>query len=175
MTTWYGFNHARYGPDPMDPATRVPDARLPNTVAQSVRKQLEIAPEEIIPACVKNPPCKTWIQWKPTLSGCAPTWLSWHDLTNGQIDGVEIGQKDTRIWVSNLSAMQYNRALLDGSQWWAESTQPHIRDRQMFVQYLQSTLFPNMSPHEKQIDRVEDSYAMLRHRYGPNDIQYTTF
>ena len=88
---------------------------------------------------------------------------------------LEIGQKDSRIWVADLNPVHYNRGLISSAEWWPEATKPHIRNRQLFAQYLQSTMYKKSSPNEKRIDRVEDSYAVMRHKFGPNGIQYTSF
>jgi hypothetical protein len=175
MSAWYGFNRPEYGPDLQDPARRVPDERFAGTVSEQVEFQLTTPQERIIPCCTKPQPCHTWIQWKPQFSECPATFMPWNQLSNGKLTSAEIGQKDTRIWVADLDAMHYARGLLVGAEWWAESTKPHIRNRQQFAQYLQSTLFPSSTPHEKPVDRVEDAYAMLQHKYGPNAILYTTF
>lgn len=175
MTTYYSFQQPIISPDLMDPNHRVPDDRYRASIAGQVRQSLNEPKEEIVPVCTKAPPCKTFISWKPTLSECPTTFMSWHDLTDGKINGVEIGQKDSRIWVSNLDSRKYGRGVISGAEWWSESTQPHIRNRQLFVQYLNSTKYPKSSPHEKRIENVDDTYVMLQHKYGNNAIQYTTF
>jgi len=175
MSAWYGFNHTQFNPSMMDPTKRVPDQAFNFTLTQQAQQAFSTPQEEIVPVCVKEPPCKTWIQWKPQLSECGPTFLSWHQLTDGKVNGYEVGEKDTRIWVANLNPGHYSRGLISSAEWWNESTTPHIRNRQLFAQYLQSTLYPNYSPHEKKINHIGDSYAALRHRFGPNGIQYTSF
>ena len=175
MSAWYGFNKTPLSPEIMNPLGRVPDEAYNFTLAQQAQQVFEAPKEDIVPTCTQNPPCKTWIQWKPQQSECPATFMSWSQLTDGKIKGYEIGEKDTRIWVSNLNALHYGRGLISGAEWWAESTTPHVRNRQLFAQYLQSTLYPNYSPHEKKINNIGDSYAALRHRFGSGAIQYTSF
>ena len=175
MSVFYGFHHPNLSPSLLNPSQRVPDQAFNYTLQEQAKQVFNSPREEIIPVCVKNPPCKTWIQFEPQLSQCGPTFMSWNQLTDGKVNSVEIGEKDTRIWVADLNAVHYGRGVVSGAQWWAESTGPHVRNRQLFAQYLQSTHYPNYSPHEKKINNVGESYAALKHRFGPNGIQYTSF
>ena len=175
MTTWYGFEKKGYSRAPMTPSLRIPDRQFEQSVAKQVNEQLSLPPQEIVPCCIGNQPCKTWVEWSPRLSECEATFIPWGEATDGRFLGVEIGQKDSRIWDGDLNDRHYGRSLISGAMWWSESTKPHINNRQLFAQYLQATRFPDYSPHEKRIDTVGDSYAMLRHKYGPNGIQYTSF
>lgn len=178
MTTYYSF-HPKYTDETSsltDKSRRVPDQYYNQTLANSMQTALQAPPIDIIPCCTKSQPCQTWIEWKPEYSECAPTWISWHDATGGKFNGAEVGSKDSRIWVANLNPEHYWRRTISGAEWWAESTKPHIRNRQMFAQYLQSTLYPNSSPHEKRIDSPNESYAVLSRRLqNSGGIQYTTF
>lgn len=173
MTTWYGFQKPELSADPMNVTERVPDEDFSATIKDQVQQQFDSPKVNFIPCCTKTQPCPTWIQFKPQLGECPTTFMSWGELTNGQYESFEVGQKDSRIWVGSLQAPAYNRRLISGAEWEAESTRGHIRARQGFAQYLQSTLFPNTSPHEKSISRVADSYGAIVHRMGPP--QFTTF
>jgi len=175
MSAWYGFNHNPLPHEIMNPSNRIPDAVYDASIITQIKKGFQQPPVKSIQSCVDSPPCKTWVEWQPSYSECPPTWISWGDATNGLVDNVEIGQKDSRIWIGDLSPAHYNRGLVSGAQWWSESTKPHIRNRQMFAQYLQATLYPNSSPHEKRLDSIKDAYPMLLHKYGQNAIQYTSF
>jgi hypothetical protein len=175
MSAYYSFHHPKFSPAEMDPNKRLPDAKFAPSLAQQMHDSLNVQPVNYIPCCTKPEPCQTWIQYKPEYSGCAPTWVSWADATGGKIHNVEIGEKDSRIWVANLSPLHYWRAVTTGAEWTAESTEPHIRNRQLFANYLQSSLYPTSRPYEKRIDNPSESYVALRQRYGPNFAQYTTF
>jgi hypothetical protein len=170
---YYGLHHPLLSAAIPEVLNRVPDADYKQTIINDIRKQFQEPEIDLTPCCVKSQPCKTWIQWKPELSDCPQTYVSWSEATNGKVHGFEVGQKDSRIWVASLDPMRYNRGILTGARWPAESTQGHIRNRQAFAQYLQSTLYPNASPDLKRIDRVEDSYGVMLHRYGKP--QYTSF
>jgi hypothetical protein len=174
MTAYYGINRPVLSSASMDVTHRVPDSKYSSTLAADMRQQLSTPNEPHMPACCIDPqPCKTWVQFKPEFSQCPTTFVTWKEATGGQVNGFEIGQKDSRIWVASLNDLQYRRGLVSGAQWEAESTRPHIRNRQIFAQYLQSTLYPNSSPDVKRIDRVADSYGALLHQYGKP--QYTSF
>jgi len=170
---YYGLNHPLYSAAIPEVLNRVPDIDYKQSIINEMRQQLTEPEVNITQCCVKSQPCKTWIQWKPEFSDCPQTFVSWSDATNGKIQSFEIGQKDTRIMVATLDPILYNRGILTGAEWPAESTQGHIRNRQAFAQYLQSTLYPNSSPDVKRIDRVQDSYGAILHRYGKP--QYTSF
>jgi hypothetical protein len=175
MTTYHSFQSKEFDREMMDPNQRVEDHQFIPILKSEIQNQFNQPRVEYTNCCTRPQPCHTWIQYKPQLSECPITYLSWAEATHGKVTGAEIGKKDSRIWVADLNPMHYNRALIDGSIWWAESTKPHIRNRQAFAQYLQSTLYPQSSPHEKKISRIEDAYAVLTHKFGPNVIQYTSF
>jgi hypothetical protein len=170
---YYGLNHPLISSAAPEVSHRVPDSQFASSIISDIQKELSTPPQEYTPCCVKPQPCKTWIQWKPELSECPQTFVSWSDATNGKVRGFEVGAKDSRIWVADLDALHYRRSLVSGAEWAAESTQSHIRNRQAFAQYLQSTLYPNSSPDVKRIGRVEDAYGVILHRYG--NPQYTSF
>lgn len=174
MTTYYTFQNPVLSSAPMDVTHRIPDAKFASTLIEDIQAELSVPREPVHPqCCTLPPPCKTWIQFKPELSDCPTTYMSWKEATNGKVSGFEVGQKDSRIWVGSLNPMHYRRGQVSGALWPAESTQGHIRDRQLFAQYLQSTLYENSSPDLKRIDRIQDSYGAMVHRGIP--IQYTSF
>jgi len=176
MSAYYSFQKPLLTSAPMDVRHRVPDNQFKSILAQTMSDELNTPVntyQQNAQTCEYPQPCKTWIQFKPQLSECAATFVSWKDATDGRVDGFEIGQKDSRIWVASLNNLMYRRSMVSGAEWEAESTKPHIRNRQLFAQYLQSTLYPNSSPHEKRIDNINDSYGVLLHRYGKP--QYTSF
>jgi hypothetical protein len=175
MSAYYGFQKPLYSSAPVDVNRRIPDNNFKSILAQTMSDELN-TPTDLYPqpqTCELPQPCKTWIQFKPELSECPASFVSWKDATDGKHIGFEIGQKDSRIWVADLDALMYRRSMVSGAIWEAESTKPHIRNRQIFAQYLQSTLYPNSSPHEKRIEGIRDSYGVLLHQYGKP--QYTSF
>lgn len=173
MSAYYSFDHPLMSTAAMDVTHRSPDSKFGPSLIHDMRKQLSEPSLSETPCCTKPQPCKTWVQWKPELSECPTTFVSWSDATGGKVKGFEIGQKDSRIWVASLDDLHYRRSLVSGALWEAESTRGHIRDRQLFAQYLQSTLYPNSSPDLKRIDNVGESYGVMLHRYGRP--QYTSF
>lgn len=173
MSAYYSFNHPLLSTAAMDVTHRLPDSQYEPSLIHDMRQQLTTSPLNETPCCIRPQPCKTWVQWKPELSECPITYVSWNEATNGKVKGFEIGQKDSRIWVANLDDLKYRRSLVSGAEWPAESTRGHIRDRQLFAQYLQSTLYPNSSPDLKRISNVGESYGAMLHRYGRP--QYTSF
>jgi hypothetical protein len=175
MSAYYSFQKPLLTSAPMDVEHRIPDNNYKSILEHTMADELNTPKNHYSNAqtCEFPQPCKTWIQFKPTLSECAATFVSWKDATNGRVNGFEIGQKDSRIWVASLDDLMYRRSMVSSAQWEAESTKPHIRNRQLFAQYLQSTLYPNSSPHEKRIESIRDSYGVLLHQYGKP--QYTSF
>jgi len=173
MSAYYSFDHPLLSTAAMDVTHRVPDAQFEPTLVQDMRTQLSEPRRPATPCCTQPQPCHTWVQWKPELSECPTTYVSWRDATNNQVKGFEVGQKDSRIWVASLDDLQYRRSLVSGAEWWAPSTQGHIRNRQLFAQYLQSSYYKPSSPDLKRIGNVGESYGVLLHRYGRP--QYTSF
>lgn len=173
MSAYYSFDRPVLSTAAMDVTHRLPDSQLKPSLLQDMRQQLSAPPLDVTPCCTKPQPCKTWVQWKPELSDCPTTYVSWSEATGGKVKGFEIGPKDSRIWVASLNDLQYRRSLVSGAEWAAESTRGHIRDRQLFAQYLQSTRYPNASPDVKRIANVGESYGAISHRYGKP--QYTSF
>ena len=177
MSAYYSFQKPLLTPAPMDVNHRIPDSRYKSILAQTMADELNTPVpdrgQQIPQTCELPQPCKTWIQFKPELSECPATFVSWKEATNGKVNGFEIGQKDSRIWVASLDDLMYRRSMVSGAIWESESTKPHIRNRQLFAQYLQSTMYPTSSPHEKRIDSIRDSYGVLLHQYGRP--QYTSF
>ena len=175
MSAYYGFQKQLYSAAPMDVNKRIPDNKFKSILAQTMLDELNtpVNPYPQPQTCEFSQPCKTWIQFKPTLSECPASFVSWKDATNGKYTGFEVGQKDSRIWVASLNDLMYRRSMVSGAIWEAESTKPHIRNRQLFAQYLQSTQYPNSSPHEKRVENIRDSYGVILHQYGKP--QYTSF
>lgn len=183
MTTYYSFD-AKYPTryEPMNPANRMPPNGLAISLGERMNQALEAATQDgpevqsqIIPCCTKPKPCPTWISWKPQYAGCGQNFMTWDQATNGKCQGCEIGRdQDPRIWTADLNPLIDARSVISGAKW-APEPYSHPHARQLHTQFLYSTLYPQKSPNEKQIDRIEDSYCVLKKRYGENLIQYTTF
>lgn len=174
MSAYYGFQRPVVSTAPPDVTRRVPDGKFSSTLVADMRAAWETpGPPTVIPTCQSPQPCQTWVQFKPQLSECGPTFVSWREATQGQVPGVEIAPRDSKQWIADLNEMHYRRALVSGAIWEAESTRSHIRNRQLMAQYLQSTLYPQSSPHEKRLDGVRDAYGVLVRQYGAP--QYTSF
>lgn len=174
MTTHYGFQKTVLGTAPMDVTHRSPPApHLAQSLLHSLKDSLTVPRLHAVPTCVADQPCPTWVQYRPQWSDCAPTFVSWKEVTDNAQPSVELAPRDSRLWVADLNEMHLRRSMLSGAQWEAESTQGHIRNRQLWLQYLHSTLYPQSSPHEKRIDGVGETSAALARRFGPP--QFTTF
>ena len=169
MTSYRTFS-SRYQTDSSTPISTIQDLK------DQVQTYLTIPPEHKTLHCTTRPVCQAGAQYKPQYSSLPVTFLSWNELSDGKLNKpITIGERDSKIWVADLSAIQYGRQRLIGSEWAAESTLPHIQNRVLFSQYRNATKFPKSSPNEKQIETIQDSYAMLQHHYGPHSIQYTSF
>ena len=176
-------------PEGVQRANRL-DAIPPRTIqpllAQQVRNSMHKNDEEMkdrprMPSCcMGTPPCNTQVSYRPRYGGCGDMWMTWDQASGGRymsednppIKAYEIGQKADGIWVANLGPLHYEQSILRGAEWHAE-TSTHPRARQLFAQFLMSTLNPQSDPHTKKIDSLADSYPSLVCRYGP--MQYTSF
>lgn len=180
MTSYYSFGNkypSRY--EPMDPKNAVPGVSLQPSLATGMNDELKIASEQgpaiqnsRVPCCTGPKPCRTWISWKPQYAGCGDTYVSWDAATNGIHKGCEVAPRDARLWVADLRPEIYERSLISGAKWRPEPySHPHAR--QLFVQFLNSTKYPDSSPNEKRIDSLSDTFCTISRRYG--QPQYTSF
>jgi hypothetical protein len=176
MTTYYSFHKGNDLP-PMchNNSNSFYSNQLPSIVSAHIQHELSSPTIPLTLTCTQPPPCQTWVQWKPQYKNLPVSYFSWKDITNGKIDQVEIGKKIPEIWNQDISSVQYQRSLVSGAEWWSESTGKHIHNRPLFTQYLYSSYYPKSSPHEKSIDHIGDSLAVLQHQIGENNIQYTSF
>lgn len=138
---------------------------------EAMKKALETQPQHSsTPYCTRPQPCPTALEWKSQWRGCGPQWKSWAEIKgvkgHCQSDvrmahGMATNPQDVRIWVADLNPVLFERSLLSGAEWRPEPYN-HPRGRQMFLQQVHSTLVPQKSPHEKQVDRIEDTFMYIK-------------
>lgn len=157
---------------------------MADRMRQGLNRSYEEGSERLHPGncCVDNPPCKTWVSYKPRYGGCGNMWMRWDQLrsrdpaapcnalSNG--DNFEVGKKAPGIWVADLNPLHYQRAVLSGAEWWSEMA-AHPQARQLFTQFITSTLPPQSDPNTKRIDTMSDTLAYTSCKYGRP--QFTSF
>jgi len=163
----------------MDYKNAVPGSALPVSLGMAMKSELVQAHKQgpeiqrLKPrCCTKAKPCRTWVNFKPQYAGCGETFMSWDAATNGVVQGCDVAPRDSRLWVADQRPEIYERSLVSGAIWKPEPySRPHAR--QLFVQYLNATKYPDSSPYTKRIDNLSDTYCAIKARYG--EPQYTSF
>lgn len=187
MAEYYTFeNKYPEGTRPSDPLRALPPTTAQPVLANVMRNTMHKSEEEmknrprIGSCCMGAQPCKTWVSYRPRYAGCGNMWMTWDQATNGKymsdpdpsMRAYEIGEKAEGIWVANLNPVHYHQSLIRGAEWHAEMSD-HPKARQLFAQFISSTLNPQSDPNTKRIDRIADTLPAITCKYGKP--QYTSF
>lgn len=182
MAEFYTFG-TKYpeGVTPSNPLEKVPQGMIQPLMADRMTESLNKSYEEgstrlrVGDCCVDNPPCKTWVSYRPRYSGCGNMSVRWDQLKSrdpsapcnafSQGSNFEVGAKAPGIWVADLNPIHLQHAMQHGAEWWGESA-AHPRARQLFTQFLVSTLPPQSDPNTKRIDNYQDTLAYTSCKYG---------
>lgn len=129
--------------------------------------------------CQTRPePCDTqFITFQPRFPGCAPEFVSWKDVDrhpreDPPLSVFEVGRKNPAIWVADLNPIHYRHQLIHGGKWYPEmSRHPHAR--QLWLQYLTSTLPPQSDAYTKVLNNPQESLPALQSKYGR--MQFVSF
>ena len=168
MSSKYVSYHPKQPLPPSQHSTIVPDTK--SYLAREMYRSLYptcVYPEK---CCTYNPPCPTYMEYQPLFPGCAPDFVSWKSILGEKeyykrAEQFEVGKKDPDIWVADLNPIHYRHQLLHSGKWYPEmSKHPHAR--QLWMQYLTSTLPPQSSPYSKPLDHISESLPAIQAKYG---------
>lgn len=158
-----------------DPQSHIPQKPPVSNVQPYLKQQMN---RSLHPHCyygqyecnTHNEPCNThFVTFQPRFPGCAPEFVSWKDMkqsSNHSSSSVfEVGRKNPAIWVADLNPLHYRHQLLHGGQWHPEmSRHPHAR--QLWLQYLTSTLPPQSDAYTKVLNHPQESLPAIQSKYG---------